>query len=141
MKTKNIFLIVCILAGTALLPLSAQKNDTSSDAFWVQSVYYYTPVRCDGAFVDWVEGEFKIHVVNHYKDGVWIFQRLQISGVGTGYLSGETFKFKMKEKYSDVTGMDTWHYNLKGDEGSHFIGSMTYDYSTGSFTVNKTVCH
>jgi len=140
MKTKNMLLILCLFGGALLQPLSAQKNDNSSDAFWVES-YYYTPVRCDGEFVDWVEGVFTIHVVNHYKDGVWIFQRLMIKGIGTGYLSGETFKFNYNEKYSNVTGICTWHYNLKGDDGDHYIGSMTWDYNTSTMTVNKTVCH
>lgn len=140
MKTKSFLLIFCLFAGAALMPLSAQKKDTKSDQFWVET-YYYTPVFCDGVWIDRVEGVLKIHVVNHFKNGEWIWQNLQIKGEATGRFTGETFKLKMIEKYSNVTGVSTWHYNMKGDMGSHYIGSLTYNYSNGDFVINKTVCH
>lgn len=140
MKTKSFLLIFCLFAGAALMSVSAQKNDSKSEQFWVKA-YYYTPVFCDGNWIDRVEGDLIIHVVNHYKNGEWVWQNLQINCEATGMLSGEKFKFHMTEKYSSVTGISNWRYNMKGDMGSHFIGSMTYNYSNGEFTINKTVCH
>lgn len=140
MKTKSLLMIACFFAGAALMSISAQTNDTKSDQYWVKT-YYYTPVFCDGIWIDRVEGELTIHVVDHYKNGKWVWQNLQINCEATGMLSGETFKFHMTEKYSRATRISDWRYNMIGDMGSHYIGSLTYNYSNGDFTINKTVCH
>jgi hypothetical protein len=44
------------------------------------------------------------------------------------------------DKYDAGTGDFSWRYHLKGNEGSHYIGTITIT-STGKWIVGKTVCH
>lgn len=32
------------------------------------------------------------------------------------------------------------HYNLKGDDGSHYVGSLTYNNENERFTFGKAIC-
>lgn len=139
MKTKVILTIICLLMGTALTNAYGQGNDTKSVQYW-DVLGYYTPVFCDDVMVDYLSGEVMFHVIDHYKDGVWQWEIAQAKGEAAG-MYGEVFKVREVDKYwIPVYGVLVWHYNLIGDMGHHYIGTLSYSYITGEMQILKTVC-
>lgn len=140
MKTKTFLIGLCLIFGLALTGVYGQGKDTKSVQYW-DVLDYYTPVYCGDQMVDYITGEAAFHVIDHYKDGVWQWEIAQVKGEVTGYY-GEVFKMKEVDKYwIPEFGILTWHYNLIGNWGHHYIGFLTYSYITGEMTIGKTVCH
>ncbi len=139
MKTKTIFSL-CLILGIAITQTFAQGNDTKSVQYKAE-LGYYTPVYCGDLMVDYLEGTVRFHVIDHYKNGNWQWEIAQAKGEATG-IYGEVFTITETDKYwLPVYGLLIWHYNAKGNLGSHYIGSLTYSYLTGEMTIGKTVCH
>ncbi|MEN8115821.1 MAG: hypothetical protein ABFS16_02520 [Bacteroidota bacterium] len=142
MKTK-IFLLVCLFMGIAVTQIYAQDKANNAVQGWAVGTYW-TPVFCDGEMVDYLEnGEIRIHFVYRlFKKGDLIFKEIdQIKGTVTSR-SGEVFKIRETDKWSYAgQWIVTWKYNLIGNQGTHYIGTLTYNYATGELTVGKTVCH
>ncbi len=140
MKTKVILITVCLLLGMAVSTVSGQTNDTRSVQY-TDVLAYYTPVYCGDEMVDYITGDARFHIIDHYKDGVWQWEIAQVKGEVTGYF-GEVFKMQEVDKYwIPEFGILIWHYNLIGNWGHHYIGFLTYSYITGEMTVGRTVCH
>ena len=141
MKTKC-FLIVCVFMCATWTYSTAQDKANKAVQGWSTSTYW-SPVFCDGEFVEVLSGgEIRVHFVKHYKDGLFINRIDQIKGTVTSEQTGEVFKIREVDKtYFTDSWNVTWHYNLKGDMGTHYIGTLTYNYWTGAITVGKTVCH
>ena len=142
MKTK-VILLSCLFIGIATLSVNAQDKANNSDQGWVVGTYY-SPVFCDGEMVDYLEGgEIRVHFVfRMFKNGSVLAKEIdQIKGTVTSE-SGEVFKIRETDKYEYVNGwVLTWHYNLIGDQGTHYIGTLTYYYNTGELIVGQTVCN
>jgi hypothetical protein len=142
MKTKTL-LLVCIFVGIASLSLNAQNKANKADQGWYSSAYW-SPVYCDGVLVDVLEGgEITVHYVFRlFKNGSVLAKEIdQIKGTVESS-SGEVFKIRETDKYEYVDGwVFTWHYNLIGDRGSHYIGTLTYYYKTGELVVGHTTCN
>ena len=142
MKTKTLIL-VCLLSGIWMGTLSAQNansTDTRSFQGWFMSTYW-TPVYCDSQLVDFLEGGWlKVHYVVHYKDGKYKWETDQLKGEVTS-ASGEVFTITELDKtYFTDHWYVTWHFNLRGDRGTHYIGTLTYSYWTGETTIGMAVC-
>jgi len=140
MKLKSILMIFCLLAGAGLTPLSAQNPEPEGKSQWIEKEVW-TPVFCDDVFQEWISGILKIHYVDIYKDGVWVKQVLQTRGEATGYWSGETFKFNRVGKYYPTEDKAIYHYNLLGDEGTHYIMKLMFVFEPDwSVTVIDAKC-
>ena len=141
MKTKT-FIMVCLLSGIGLTQLSAQdgpngKNATGSDPYWMEWGFY-TDMACDGQWVDYVEGTVYWHVVDHYKNGIWVKTIMEGKGVLTSTFTGETFTICELDKIN--SDPYTWTVNtyLKGDQGNHYMISWLFDGS--EWHVTKYGC-
>lgn len=147
MKTKA-FLLICLLSGIGLTPLSAQpdnKNGNGSVTGFVTDLYW-DPVFCDGVLVDFLKAEVVWHLVTHYKDGEpqWVINHTKCEVTS---MSGEVFKVLEESKVAiPDAGLWTWHYNLIGNKGHHYIASMGYliDFTKPieewTLVVYKTIC-
>lgn len=137
---RALLISVVLIAGLAITSAYGQGSGTKS--FQYKDVLgYYTPVYCGDQMVDYITGEVMFHVIDHYKDGKWQWEIAQAKGVATG-LYGEVFKVSEVDKYwIPVFGILVWHYNLNGNKGNHYIGTLTYSYITEELTVGKTVCN
>ncbi|MCK5694284.1 MAG: hypothetical protein KAI08_15580 [Bacteroidales bacterium] len=134
MKKKSAFLvIICLFLGAVFTQISAQTFQG-----WA-SFGFGTEVYCDGELTDYVEGVMRVHWVFHEGEEVW--QILQVKGIGSS-ASGEEFKYKEKDKKDDFAdAVVYYHYNLKGNEGNHYIGTAKVDLATWTFTPIHTVCN
>ena len=147
MKTKTI-LLLCLFLGFGLLSLSAQNSNatgTYSLQGWFASTYW-SPVYCGENEVDILEGgEIMVHYVVHRNEGKRIWRIDQIRGVVTSTKEPyEVFRIVELDKYDFIDGVFstlTWKYNLLGDKGNHYIGTLIQDLVTGEITVGPTVCN
>jgi len=142
MKT-TIFLLLFFLMGITTSQVFAQDKANNADQGWLTSTYW-SPVFCDGVMVDILEGgEISAHYVFRlFKNGLVLAKEIdQIKGTVTSDITGEVFKIREIDKYEYVNGwVVTWHYNLIGDQGTHYTGTLTYYYRTGELVVGHTVC-
>jgi hypothetical protein len=53
---------------------------------------------------------------------------------------GEVFKVRKLTNTGYQLWVLVWHYNLIGNMGHHYIGTLSYSYITGEMQVLKTVC-
>jgi hypothetical protein len=141
MKTKTIF-ILCLLIGIATVQVYSQpdnKKQNGAVSTWVEDFDFYTPVICNGVFTDYIGGILTMHYVDHWVNGVWQSFDRHISGEATG-LTDEVFKFSANNKFYFTSDPQifTWHCNLKGDQGNHYI--MDFTIENGKFTIDKAVC-
>ncbi|HUW93992.1 MAG TPA: hypothetical protein VMV74_12565 [Bacteroidales bacterium] len=141
MKTKSLIISLCLIMGISLTQASAQDHDTKSVQGWFMSEYW-SPVYCGGIMVDeLLGGTIRVHYVVHYKDGMYQWETDQLKGEITSS-TGEVFDIKEIDKtYFTDHWYVTWTYHLKGDQGTFYIGTITYSYFTGEITYGKTVCH
>lgn len=142
MKAK-VLLFVCLFLGIATFSVQAQENSNKADQGWLVGTYY-SPVFCDGVMVDYLEGgEITVHYVfRMFKNGQFLAKEIdQIKGEVVSS-SGETFTIREIDKYIyENNWLLTWHYNLIGDRGTHYTGTLTYDYSSGEMTIGNTTCN
>jgi hypothetical protein len=127
--------------GIGLTRLSAQKgNLNGSRSLQGWSEYGYgVIVYSGGEVIDYLVGGVRVHFVAHFKNGSFLYETDQIKGeVTNGY--GEVFELKEVDKYNFTDGMYlTSKFNLIGDQGTHYIGSLTYNFLTGEIMVGKAV--
>src|SRR5512133_3058373 len=147
MKTKT-FIMVCLLSFFGLTHLAAQ-NSNSDGTYNIQvwwEATYWSPVYCGDNMVDFLEGgELIIHTVVHRKDGNRIWRIDHMAGeVTSSRFPYEVFTIRELDKFDfveNVMTIVTWKYNLFGNMGSHYIGVLTQNVSTGEITVGMTVCN
>ena len=142
MKAK-VFLFACLFIGIASLSVNAQSKANKADQGWFSSTYW-SPVYCDGEVVDVLEGgSIMVHYVfRMFKNGDVLAKEVdQIKG-NVASATGEVFKIRETDKYFYIDHwVMEWHYNLIGDQGSHYTGTLFYDYSTGEITIGHTTCN
>lgn len=142
MKTK-VFLLGCLFLGITAVSVQAQDKSNRAEQSWTVGTFW-SPVVCGGQLVDVLEGgEITAHTISRtFKKGsILVKEIVQIKGTVTSK-SGEVFKIKEFDKWNKTVHWEGyWRYNLIGDQGSHYIGTLYYDYSTGKITVGKTVCN
>ena len=141
MKTR-IILLVCLFISLANNTSVAQEKSNGATQGWIESAYW-GPVYCDGVMVDLLEGgEISVHYVYRlFKTGNVVYKEIdQIKGTVTSQ-TGEVFTIRETDKLEFTDHWEvTWHYNLKGDQGTHYIGTLTMNYQTGEITIGNTVC-
>ncbi|MDU8885609.1 hypothetical protein RXV94_05520 [Yeosuana sp. MJ-SS3] len=129
--------------GFGKYKLKSQHEAKNVEQGWF-SGSYWSPIFCNGDMVDFLEGgTLRIHYVMRYEPNVIYKEIDQIKGEVTSSLTGETFKIREIDRYLGTPDsfIGTWHYNLIGDMGTHYIGTLTMDMNTGAITIEQTVCN
>jgi hypothetical protein len=148
MKTKSL-LLLCLFLAIGMTRLSAQngKNGTGSVTYPDKHIDFYVPAYCydevlgENVLVDELTGSFTYHIIDHYKNGVLVWEMGPGRGEVTSITTGEVFKFMEKDKVKPISdGLDYYHYNLIGNRGTRYVGYVVYDFSDGSFTCLRAVC-
>jgi len=139
MKMKSILISLFLFSGVALTGAYGQGKAQKAEQGWFMSAYW-SPVYCGEKMVDLLDGgSIRVHYV--IPSGSKYYEIDRIFGEVTSQ-TGEVFKIREVDKYyfTDHWYL-TWHYNLIGDRGTHYIGTLTYSYWTGEITVGQTVCN
>jgi hypothetical protein len=150
MKTKTFF-ILCLLLGMSMLQATAQKGPSDSHNVPLFSSYYgIWPIDCDGVQVDLLEGELSFHISQFCIPGpngedmvVWAIMKFRGTLTSTSG-SGEVFKVQEVDKLNrPFSTSDTYIYHgiYKGNQGHSYDVWGHFDFSTGEFLIDKSICH
>ena len=145
MKTKTFF-ILCLLLGIVTMQLSAQngKNGSGTIKSDITVDNWSGPVFCDGVLSDLITcSSLSVEVTVHYVNGVeqWGINKVKTREF-TSVNTGEVYKGEaMFDHWSDVKGIDKFHYNLIGDKGGNISLHITIDLSTFEFVDIQSNCH
>ena len=107
---------------------------------------YVLYVYCNGLQVDELFSTPPFHNVDHYQKGTWVWLNSMNLGEATSLKTGEIFKVKDFDRIvltnsQDLEGFVISRVNLIGDRGSHYIGTVIYDFPSWEITsVVKANC-
>ena len=102
--------------------------------------YYAADLICDDMVIDLLEGDVDWHVRDHYKNGDLVWSIYNASGSLTVASTGETFEIQESDKFYWSLGESSFHCNLVGDQGTHFILFGHYDLITWEISIDKATC-
>ncbi len=138
---KKVLIITILFVVIGLTQLYAQKgNSTDSKSYqgWTESLYW-APVYSGDQIIDCLSGTVAVHFVSHFKNGSLMFENDQIKGEVTS-VSGEVFELKELDRYNCADGLSfAWKFNLMGNWGTHYIGTLTYNMLTGVVMDERAV--
>ena len=135
--------VSCSKPGDEILPDGKElKSDlTRTILYYEPELGYWSPVYCDGIMVDELMGIVEAKIVAHYKDGELMWYMYHMNGEVTSGINGEVFAVHEADKITSKNGpLYTYHFNLVGNMGTHYINTGTLDMNTWTITVGKSVC-
>ena len=133
-KMQLVFLsvLVCGLAFTSNAQSVTKKQEGMSN--WT------IMVDC-GDVSDLITGPFYFHMTEHWNpvtgEKEWykfVFKSNEFKSLSTE----EVFSVKFYKRSSVIPQEwdETFHFNAKGDQGSHYIGSLTWEWGMGITSIN-----
>jgi hypothetical protein len=141
MKTKT-FLLTCLFLGIGLTQLSAQNGKNGTGTITGTDVASYDqPIYRDGILIDRLIGIVEYHYVFHLKNGepIWAKSVDMRSEATSIYPPYEIFKVHEIDKSEWEVNCIKWHFNLIGNMGSHYVGSITWNFVTNETWIDKIV--
>lgn len=128
-----LFMMLCF--GTYNVNAQEKKNGTFSNYMPVE---FALELWCNGSYVDFIDGfDVDAKLIVHYNDGNVIWMKATVHD--TFKFKGVTYKISGKTTIIEEDIQEA-HYNLKGDDGSHYVGIFTVSDKTGEFTFSKALC-
>jgi hypothetical protein len=141
MKTKTFFLL-CLLMGIGLTQLSGQTRTFSykyDDAYGVLEL----PVYCSttGEEVDRIiMDDYSGHILLHLNNGVPVWGFTTLMGECHSKTTSEVFTYKEIDPSHLVSGTTyTVIYNLKGNQGHHYLGTMEVKFTDWELILDPLV--
>ncbi len=136
--------------GIGLTQLAAQSSGKSgvTKTFVYKNIDYgyWAPVYCmdelgNIVLVDELWGTIKAQFVIHVENGFEKYEILIWKGELTSELNNEIFQIHESDKIGiPDAGVYTYHFNLVGNKGSHYINSGTLNMDDWSIVIDKIVC-
>ena len=143
-KFIGIILFTLLVVNSVQVKAQNPNVEGTRTVVWVlENGWGSIPVFCDGTQVDMLKGSgFKLLFREHYKEGV--FTKMIISGSGkvvyTSENTGEKFTIHEVDRMEVEKGEYIWHFNAKGEDGTHYIGHMVTDPTTWKVVEAKVNC-
>ena len=97
---------------------------------------------CGNKIMDHISGTMNYHCVMQYENDVLLFMNMTYNGFLTSDNTGEVFKYKEITTF-DLSKSDmnsNFHFNVKGDKGSHFIVFGKYLNEDPWIIIDKAKC-
>ena len=138
MKTLKVLIALWITLSFSANLANAQEKENGT-------VSYYMPLEfnfelwCGDVFIDFIHDIYvEGHVVVHYKNGERIW--MKITACETFMFNGVTYEFNGLSEIVEEDIQEV-HYNVKGDDGSHYVGSVTIiEGNPTTWTFSKAMC-
>ncbi|RKD90002.1 hypothetical protein [Mangrovibacterium diazotrophicum] len=153
MKKITLLILSLFLVAVACNEADDFVNDSSTQAQeksaytktyqWKTGEGYFIPLMCDGETVDVLNGSLMAHYRWHVMNGQTQMVLVRFSGELTSEATGETFVINESDKirYEEGAMMHySFSWNVRGNWGSHYIGSGYLDLNTWEVVPEKTVC-
>ena len=149
MKTKAL-LFISLFLGIGLTRLSAQPPEIGKSGNWTMTFILEgfgenVPLNCNCNTIDVLVGTVKCHTIYHWSnfDGNlfdWDWVKQQFDGELTSQSTQEVFKVKdiLKQEGPYFAGNPaTGHFNVIGDQGTHYIINYIWDMNGMTFVSVK----
>jgi hypothetical protein len=121
--------IFCLL-GAFVTQISAQNTEKAKK--WYVYEYWWSPIFCNGEYVNDVMGDLKVHfllLMDEY--GNVIGEKTNVKGTVTDRY-GEQYKYKEHHSVFDwFNSTCEYTYHLIGDRGTKYRGTLFMDFSDG----------
>ena len=139
MKTLKILIALCIMLGFTTNTLNAQEKANGTVSYSMD-VEVALELWCEGIYIDFIHDVYvEAHARVHYNDGNVIWMKATVNG--TFLFKGVTYEINGKTNVIELPDdIQEAHYNLKGNDGSHYVGIVTVNDHTHSFTFSKALC-
>ena len=126
---------------TQISAQNGKKGTGSESVKWsLGCLLHDIPINCNEAVVDRLMGIVTVHLIDHYKNGVLIWEKEQFDGEATGQETGEDFIVKDIFEINAITWGMTGHCNLTGNYGTHYVLTYIFYSATDTFEFVKAVC-
>jgi len=137
MKPIKFLPILCILLSFSVPVINAQEEEEGTYSFFMP-VEVEFELWCGDVFIDFIDGVYaEAHFRVHYCDGSMIWMKFTTHG--TFQFKGVTYEVSGKSNKLDED-IQEGHYNVKGDDGSHYVGIFTTSDWLHEFTFSKALC-
>ena len=136
MKKLIFFSLIAFLLSSGFTLQSQAQNGTIS---YTYTGGYSAYVYCNEVAVDQILGDVEWHVRDHYKDGVLVWSIYNASGSLTSE-NGEVFVIHESDTIYWSQNEWTFHCNLIGNLGNHYILSGHGDPTTWEVFIDKANC-
>jgi len=145
MKRLNFFLISALLlffCSSTIMAQSQKALDNRSIVKIETPWFYELPVRCNG-LDDVLLGEATSTSVTHYKNGIVVGSSWRTIAEATSEDTGEVFMIR-ENSLTKGDRFVTFHFNAIGDQGTRYVGSMTWDMigdpNFQNVIVHRAIC-
>jgi hypothetical protein len=128
MKLTRFFAILCLLG--AVLTLSAQSTNKAYNGYY-DEYEWWSPVYCDGEYVNDVFGVAKVHYVKKIKNDILVWEFNNVNYEATDRFGNPCKYLEHHTTYDWVNGLCTYIYHIIGDKGTKYRGQITIDFSDG----------
>ena len=121
-----------------------KSHNNRSTVEWDVEWTYWLDVEC-GDWTDLLSGPVTAHVVSHYKNGEIFSTIFHTTGLIESANTDEVFIVNEVSKDNFPADYIDLQFNIRGNMGSHYIGTMTWDYvpgdwDTGIMITRRFVC-
>jgi len=114
---------------------------TNGSVSWFTSGGYGIPLVCDEVQVGYLFGwPIEWHIIDHYNKGQLEWTIYNTTGSLMNRSTGEVFKIQESDRLIWTQGDYSFHANLIGDQGTHYILSGRFDPISFAVFVDKAVC-
>ena len=139
MKRLSKFFVETLLLLLIASVVMAQSKKATVE--WDVEWYYFLDVEC-GDFVDLLEGPVTAHVVTHYnKDGEPINTIYHTTGTVFSNETDEIFTVNEVSWDDFAASAIPLTFNIRGNQGSHYVGRATWDYEPGDWDTGILIFH
>jgi len=137
MKTLKCLTILCIILSCSVKAVNAQEEEQGTVSFF-QPVEVVLELWCEGVYVDFIHDVYvEAHARVHYDNGDVTWMKATVHG--NFLFNGVTYEINGKTTLI-AEDIQEAHYELKGDDGSHYVGILTADDNLHTFTFSKALC-
>jgi hypothetical protein len=121
------------------MPISESNGWQKTGRFTINTEF---PLMCGDNVIDYFVGSADIHFTERIENGEQVWIILTYSGSFVGKNTEEVFNYKEINKINiPFEGDYSFHINVKGDKGSHFIMSGSYLAEEPWVVFDKAICN
>jgi len=142
MKTLKILFALIIFWSFSASLTNAQEMKNGTDSYYIPNVPVFLELRCGDTVIDLINlpsSNVEARMIEHWRNDVMIWAKFMV--YGTVEFKGVTYEMDGLVKLTDEDfNTQVAHYNVKGDDGSHYVGIFSITDGTATFIFSKALC-
>lgn len=132
--------IACSKEDDWIPDLSLKSADNSQVIQWKTESRERILLFCGDEVQDVLEGTLSANIRDKMLDGTAIYSIINLKGTLTSQATGETFKVNEQQRVDRRILRIEFKWNIKGDQGSHYIGVAYVQHHDLEIHVERAIC-